>query len=105
VALPDGQLLGMVSFMDLAKHAGEDATVREVMSAHPVVASEDAGIDEVARLMLDEMVRRVVIVRAGRVVGIVSASDVMQLFLNLHEMPRREPVGTHPPAARRAARR
>ena len=88
VVTPTGELVGMVSFMDLARRAGEEATVRHVMSASPVVAAEDTPVDEVARLMLDEMVRRVVIVRGGKVTGIISASDVMQLFLNLHEQPR-----------------
>jgi signal-transduction protein with cAMP-binding, CBS, and nucleotidyltransferase domain len=38
-------------------------------------------------MMLDQMVRRVPIVRGGRVVGVVSASDIIQVFLNLHEAP------------------
>ena len=93
---PDGLLVGMVSFMDLARHAGEDVTVKDIMSPDPVVAEEDIPVKEVGRLMLDEMVRRVVIVREGKVVGIVSAIDIVQLFLSLHEQPRRagaeEPV-------------
>ncbi|MDR7417872.1 MAG: CBS domain-containing protein [Armatimonadota bacterium] len=80
-----GALLGMVSVVDLVGRVGE--TVADVMSADPVVAAEDTPVEEVARLMLDQMVRRVPIVRAGRVVGIISASDIIQLFLNLHEQP------------------
>jgi signal-transduction protein with cAMP-binding, CBS, and nucleotidyltransferase domain len=38
--------------------------------------------------MLEQMVRRVPIVRSGRVVGIVTASDIIQLFVDLHEPPR-----------------
>lgn len=86
---PGGALIGMISFMHLARRAGEDATVRDVMSVDPVVAAEDTPVDEVARILLNQMVRRVAIVRGGKVVGIVSASDVVQLFLNLHEEPRR----------------
>ncbi len=91
----DGQLLGMVSFLDLARHAGEDVPLRMVMSPDPVAASEDASVEEVARLMLDEMVRRIPIVQAGKVVGLISASDIVQLFVNLHEQPRqmREKAG------------
>jgi CBS domain-containing protein len=83
VADATGTLVGMVSVIDLVGRVGD--TVGEVMTSDPVVASEDTPIEEVARLMLDQMVRRVPIVRAGRVVGIISASDVIQLFLNLHE--------------------
>jgi len=79
------QMVGMVSFMDLAARRGK--TVREVMAPDPVRASEDTPVDEVAAMMLDQMVRRVPIVRGGRVVGIVSASDIIQVFLNLHEAP------------------
>jgi CBS domain-containing protein len=80
-----GALMGMVSVIDLVGRMGE--TVADVMSPDPVVAAEDTPVEEVARLMLDQMVRRVPIVRAGRVVGIISASDIIQLFLNLHEQP------------------
>ena len=79
------QLVGMVSFMDLAARRGK--TVRDVMAPDPVCASEDTPVDEVAAMMLDQMVRRVPIVRGGRVVGVVSASDIIQVFLNLHEVP------------------
>ena len=81
-----GQLVGMVSFVDLAARSG--GRVRDVMNPDPVTASEDTPVDEIAAMMLDEMVRRVPIVEAGRVVGIVSASDIIQVFLNLHEAGR-----------------
>lgn len=79
------QMVGMVSFMDLAARRGK--TVRDLMAPDPVWASEDTPVDEVAAMMLDQMVRRVPIVRGGRVVGVVSASDIIQVFLNLHEVP------------------
>ena len=78
-------MVGMVSFMDLAARPGK--TVRNVMAPDPVCASEDTPVDEVAAMMLDQVVRRVPIVRGGRVVGVISASDIIQVFLNLHEVP------------------
>lgn len=78
-------LIGMVSLVDLVGRVGD--TVAEVMTADPVVAQEDAPVEEVARMMLDQMVRRIPIVRAGRVVGIISATDIIHLFLTLHEQP------------------
>lgn len=80
------QLVGMVSFVDLAARSG--GQVRDVMNPDPVTASEDTPVNDIAAMMLDEMVRRVPIVKAGRVVGIVSASDIIQVFLNLHEAGR-----------------
>jgi CBS domain-containing protein len=82
---PADTLVGMVSLVDLVGRVGD--TVAEVMSTDPVTADEDTPVEDIARLMLDRMVRRVPIVRAGRVVGIVSASDIIQLFLALHDRP------------------
>jgi CBS domain-containing protein len=88
VVASDGQLIGMVSFMDLARHAGEPVTVRDAMTPDPIVADEGTSVEEIAALMLDQMVRRVPVTSGGKVVGIVSASDIVQLFLRLHERPR-----------------
>lgn len=81
-----GHLIGMVSFVDLATNVGE--RVRDIMVPDPVSASLDAPIEKIATLMLDQMVRRVVIVEGSRVVGIVSASDIIHVFVNLHERVR-----------------
>ena len=78
-----GRLLGMVSFVDLAARSG--VTVQDIMVTDPVWAKADAPIEKVAALMLNQMARRVPIVAEGRVVGIVSASDIIELFLGLHE--------------------
>jgi CBS domain-containing protein len=77
----DGMLVGMVSLVDLVAKPG--AKVREIMTADPVFAMEDTPVTELAQTMLDEMVRRVPITSGGRVVGIVSASDIVRAYLSL----------------------
>jgi CBS domain-containing protein len=84
-----GRLLEMVSFVDLAAMNG--ATVQDIMVTDPVWAPADAPIKKVAALMLDKMARRIPIVTAGRVVGVISPSDIIELFFGLHkelERPR-----------------
>ena len=83
-----GQLVGMVSLVDLVGRVGE--TVADVMTPDPVIAPEDTPVAEIAEMMLEQMVRRVPIVEGGRVIGIVSASDLIRVFLNLHEATERE---------------
>jgi CBS domain-containing protein len=83
---PDDQLVGSVSYIDLLGGSGE--RVLDIMARNPVSASEDTPVEKVAAMMLERMVRRVPIVRNGRVVGIVSAGDIIQLFVNLHENPQ-----------------
>jgi CBS domain-containing protein len=80
---PGDQLMGIVSYVDLLARTGE--RVGDVMTPNPVWAAEDTPVEQIAAMMLDRIVRRVPIVRDGRVVGIVSASDIIQLFVNLHE--------------------
>jgi CBS domain-containing protein len=81
-----GMLVGMVSLVDLVGKPG--ARVSEIMTRDPITATEDTPVEELAQLMLDEMVRRVPIVSGGRVVGIVSASDFLRLYLDLVERAR-----------------
>ena len=83
---PDDQLVGSASYVDLLGGSGE--CVSDVMAPNPVCATEDTPVEKIASMMLERMVRRVPIVRNGRVVGIVTASDIIQLFVDLHEPPR-----------------
>jgi CBS domain-containing protein len=102
-----GQLIGMVSLVDLVSRVGN--IVRDVMTPDPVSASEDTPVEELAGVMLDQIVRRIPIVEAGRVIGIVSASDIIQVFLNLHDQAAESsepvPVPVRGRRSRRPARR
>src|SRR5690606_37102 len=62
-----------------ARHAGE------VMTRDVVTAEEDRPLDEIATLFKDHKIKRVPIVREGKVVGIVSRSDLLRLLAGLHE--------------------
>ncbi|HSP96587.1 MAG TPA: CBS domain-containing protein [Candidatus Dormibacteraeota bacterium] len=53
-------------------------TVRQVMVAPVVTVGEDALIDEVARLLEAHRIKRVPVVRDGRLVGIVSRADLLR---------------------------
>jgi len=102
-----GQLIGMVSLVDLVGRVGN--TVKDVMTPDPVTASTDTSVEDLAGMMLEQIVRRIPIVEAGRVIGIVSASDIIQVFLNLHDQaaPAEAAAVTPVPAARgrRSSRR
>jgi CBS domain-containing protein len=98
-----GQLIWMVSLVDLVSRVGN--IVRDVMTPDPVSASEDTPVEELAGVMLDQIVRRIPIVEAGRVIGIVSASDIIQVFLNLHDqLPTRGETTAAAPAPTRSRR-
>lgn len=53
-------------------------TVREVMSSPVVTVGEDTEIAEIAKLLVSYNIKRVPVVRDGRVVGIVSRADIVR---------------------------
>jgi CBS domain-containing protein len=87
-ALPIGEndrLIGMVTDRDIAVRAVAEerdpasTTVRDVMSEKIYYCFDDDDIEEVARCMADNQVRRLPILnRDKRLVGIVSLADIAQ---------------------------
>ena len=55
-----------------------DRTARDVMSAPLVTVTEETGVKEIARLLAIHHVKRVPVVREGRLVGIVSRADLLR---------------------------
>jgi CBS domain-containing protein len=78
-----GRLVGMVGVDDLAGKFG--TVVLHIMERHPVTAPEDAPVGEIASLMLTRRISRVPILRDGRLVGIVCASDIIRAFVDLEK--------------------
>lgn len=57
--------------------------VEQVMTPEPVTVSEDASVDEVVDLMERRRIKRVPVVRGGRMVGIVSRANLMHALASL----------------------
>jgi len=78
VVSADGQVVGIVSETDVFTKKGKVA--RDIMSQHVITVSPDTGIDEAARLLVGERIRRVPVVKRGKMVGLLSRSDVLDFF-------------------------
>jgi CBS domain-containing protein len=78
VVTEDGFVVGIVSEVDVFSKRG--AVARDIMSTHVISISEDTGIDAAARLLAGERIRRLPVVRQGRLVGLLSRSDVLGFF-------------------------
>lgn len=68
----------------------EGRTVGEVMTHNVVTAEEETPVHILAARMMRHAVNRLPIVRAGRVVGIVTRADVLKVFLRSDELLERE---------------
>jgi len=110
ICAKDGTLIGMLSEGDLMPHMGEANEIRrawwlrllaegtdlsqdflnyirldqrrakQLMHAPVVSATERASVSEVADLMAKHHIKRVPIVRDGKVIGVVSRADLIRLI-------------------------
>src|SRR5579859_6092218 len=78
VVAADGMVVGIVSEVDVFSKKGKVA--RDIMSPHVISVTEDTGIDEAARLLIGERIRRMPVIKGGRMVGLLSRSDVLEFY-------------------------
>lgn len=96
--MKDGKLLGIVSERDLLNASPSQATslsvwelnyliskvtVRNVMSKKVLTVDKDTPIEEAARIMADKKIGGVPVTSAGKVVGIITETDLFKIFLEL----------------------
>lgn len=92
----DRNLKGIVTDSDLVfSIAGKteeflNAPVSEVMTKDPVVVGPDADIYDVVNVMSKRGCRRVPVTKDGRVIGIVSVSDIVRTVLKSPKEVRAE---------------
>ena len=98
---PDEEPLGVVTATDLlAEHA--DATpVSSFMSTHAYTVASNDGPHVAARIMRNHHLHHVVVVDGHRVVGIVSAYDLLELVEGHRYVAKAPPTPPRKQAARR----
>jgi predicted transcriptional regulator len=79
VVTEDGRVVGVVSELDVFSKDGRVA--RDIMSTGVISISEDTPIDDAAALFAGQRIRRLPVLRAGRLVGLLSRSDVLDFFV------------------------
>jgi len=72
------RLVGVVTEFDIIAKDGR--TVGDIMSGEVISVSEDSEVEEVARILTSRRVRRLPVVRDGKVIGIISRADLVRLF-------------------------
>ncbi len=89
----EGQrLLGLVSTSDvvaLLREGGalERTTARDAMTAEPPAIDEFATAEEAIEVLRDALIRHLPVTREGRLVGLVTASDLIRHFLEHYPAP------------------
>jgi acetoin utilization protein AcuB len=93
-----GALLGIVSDKDLLNASPSPVTslsvweihyllskltVKEVMTKEVITVTEDTPIEEAARIMADNKIGGLPVIKKTRVVGIITETDLFKLFIEL----------------------
>jgi CBS domain-containing protein len=89
VAGKNGKIVGVVSEADIVAKKGKD--VKSIMSKKIISVDEDTAVEEIARLMTTQKIKRVPVMRGDIVVGIVSRADIVSAIA------RGEHVAIHTP--------
>lgn len=92
------KLIGIVTYQDLMHASPSTATalsmweisyllaqvkVREVMTKKVVTTTEDTLLEDAARLMVDNQIGSLPVMRDGLIVGIITESDIFRIFLEM----------------------
>jgi len=85
-------LIGPGRLADEYVHA-RGRKVEEVMTREPITVTEDTPLDEVVGLMERHRIKRVPVVREGKLVGIVTRANIMHALVSLATHAKTAPAG------------
>jgi len=81
-------ILGAIIYYRGVERYNEDfkklmaGTASEIMTTRTIVVAEDAEVDKIVGLMLENDIKRIPVVNGDRVIGIISRADIIKTLLN-----------------------
>jgi len=78
----EGSMVGIVSEKDLLRARGQGC-VQEVMTRDVITVTEYTALEDAARIMADHKISSLPVVRDDKLVGIITETDLFQIFLEL----------------------
>ena len=91
VVTKDGAPVGIVTEVDILKRCcigkicSEELKTKEIMTSPLITIDSDAAIGEAAILMSDKKIRRLLVTKKGKIVGMVTEKDVLRATLSYFE--------------------
>lgn len=85
LVLEDGKPVGIITEHDLM--AGtlvfghkKDTSIKKIMTSSVVFVESDASIIEAANLMIEKQIHKLPVLKDGKLVGLISATDLVVIF-------------------------
>ena len=81
----DGQLVGIITDRDMREHAGylDRTEVKAAMSKNPITVTPATTVEAAAQILLKQKIGGLPVIEKGRLVGMITTSDVLQAFLDV----------------------
>lgn len=92
VAVQDGRPVGIITERDISRKIVEpwlDPTVikvMEIMSSPLITIRDDTPLEEAAKTMTDKVIKKLPVVKNGKLVGIVTATDLARTETKLIDL-------------------
>lgn len=83
--IQDGILIGILTDRDIRRQAGaeERTKVQAAMTESPLTVPPDMAVEEATKLMLRDQISGLPVVENGKLIGIITASDILNAFLEM----------------------
>ena len=85
----DGKIIGVITEADIISKVNRDGLrVADIMSHEIIAVNEETPVGEIAQLLTERKIKRVPVVRDGKLVGIVSRADIVHAVAQGHLIVR-----------------
>ncbi len=81
-----GKVVGVVTEFDLLKAVKEGKDLQkifaeDIMTKEPICVEEDTHVDEIIKIMTEQKIIRVPVVREGNLIGVISRCDILNSLI------------------------
>ncbi|MEK6766760.1 MAG: CBS domain-containing protein [Planctomycetota bacterium] len=82
----EGRVVGVVTEFDLLKAVKEGKDLQkiiaeDIMSKEPICVEENTHVDEIIKIMTEQNIIRVPVVRNGTLIGVISRCDILNSLI------------------------